>query len=303
MIHNKACLVAQGYFQVEGVNFDETFAPVSHMESIRVLLALACHLKFKLYQMDVKTTFLNRFLKEDVYVARPKRFIDPHFPNHVLYLKKTLYGLKQTPKAWYDRLTQYLVSHDFIRRQADQTPFIKRENGELIVAQVYVDDIIFGSTKDELAYSFSKLMQAEFEMSMIGELNHFLGLQICQQETGIFISQSKYTKNLVKKFRLESASSVRTPMIPNVKLIVDLLGKSINSSLYRSMIGILIYLTTSRPNISYSVGVCVRYSANPKESHMIALKKIIMYVKSTADFGVWYSKDTNDVLTGYSDAD
>ena len=295
--------MAQGYFQVEGVYFDETFAPISHMESIRVLLALACHLKFKLYQMDVKTTFLNRFLKEDVYVAQPKRFIDPHFPNHVLYLKKELYGLKQALKAWYDRLTQYLVSHDFTRGQADQTLFIKRENGELIVAQVYVDDTIFGSIKDELAYNFSKLMQAEFEMSMIGELNHFLGLQICQQESGIFISQSKYTKNVVKKFRLESTSSIRTHMIPNVKLIVDLLGKSVDSSLYKSMIGILIYLTTSRPNISYSVGVCARYQANPKESHMIVLKRIIKHVKSTANFSVWYSKDTNDVLAGYFDAD
>ena len=157
---------------MEGVDFDETFAPIARMESIRVLLALACHLKFKLYQMNVKTTFLNRFLKEDVYVTQPKRFIDPHFPNHVLYLKKALYGLKQAPKAWYDRLTQYLVSHDFTRGQADQTLFIKRENGELIVAQVYVDDIIFDSTKDELAHDFSKLMQVEFEMSMIGELTH-----------------------------------------------------------------------------------------------------------------------------------
>ena len=129
-----------------------------------------------------KTAFLNGFLKEDVYVAQPKGFIDPHFPDHVLYLKKALYSLKQAPRAWYDRLTQYLVSHGFTRGKADQTFFIKRENGELIVAQVYVDDIIFRSTKDELAHSFSKLMQAKFEMSMIGKLNHFLRLQICQQE-------------------------------------------------------------------------------------------------------------------------
>ena len=128
--------------------------------------------------MDVKTAFLNELLKEDAYVAQPKGCIDRHFPDHVLYLKKALYGLKQAPRAWYDRLTQYLVSHGFTRGKADQTFFIKREDGELIIAQVYVDDIIFGSTKDELAHSFSKLMQAEFEMSMIGELTHFLRLQI-----------------------------------------------------------------------------------------------------------------------------
>ena len=146
-------------------------------------------------------------------------------------------------------------------------------------------------------------MQAEFEMSMIGDLTHFLGLQVHQQDSGIFLSQSKYAKNLMKKFGLESASSVRTPMSPNVKLTVDLLGKSVDSSLYRSMIGSLLYLTANRPDISYSVGVCARYQANPKEFHMIALKRIIKYVKTTADFGVWDSKDTNDSLAGYSDTD
>ena len=138
-------------------------------------------------------------------------------------------------------------------------------------------------------------------MSMIGKLTHFLGLKIRQQDLGIFLSQSKYARNLVKKFGLEFASSVRTPMSPNVKHTIDLLGKSVDSSLYRSMIGSLLYLTASKPDISYSVGVCARYQVNPKESHMIALKRIIKYVKTTVDFGVWYSKDTNDVLAGYSD--
>ena len=195
------------------------------------------------------------------------------------------------------------MSYEFTREKTDRTLFIKREDSELIVAQVYVDDIIFGSIKDELAYSFSKLMQAKFEMSMNGELTHFLGLQIRQQDSSIFLSQSKYAKNLVKKFSLESASSVRTLMSPNVKLTVDLLGKSVDSSLYRSMIGSLLYLTASRPDISYSVGVCARYQANPKESHMTALKRIIKYVKTTVDFGVWYNKDTNDVLARYSNVD
>ena len=143
MICNKARLVAQGYSQMEGVDYDETFASVARMESIRVLLALACHLKFKIYQMDVKIAFLNGFFKEDVYVAQSKGFIDPHFPDHVLYLKKALYGLKQALRAWYDWFTQYLVSHGFMRGKANQTLFIKREDGKLIVAQVYVDDIIF----------------------------------------------------------------------------------------------------------------------------------------------------------------
>ena len=140
-------------------------------------------------------------------------------------------------------------------------------------------------------------------MSMIRESNHFLELQIHQQESNIFLSQSKYARNLVNKFGLESVNSVRTILSPNVKLTFDLLGKNIDSSLYRSVIGSLLYLITNRLNISYSVGVCDIYQANPKESHMIALKRIVKYVKITADFGVWYNKDTNDVLAWYSDAD
>ena len=135
MIRNKARLVTQGYSQMERVDYDKTFVPIARMEYNRILLALACHLKFKFYQIDVKTAFLNKLLKEDVYVAQPKAFIDPHFPNHVLHLKKALYGLKQAPRAWYERLIQYLVSHGFIKGKANQTLFIKREDGELIVAK------------------------------------------------------------------------------------------------------------------------------------------------------------------------
>ena len=151
---------------------------MARIESIRILLALACHLKFKLYQMNVESAFLNGFLKEEVYVSQPKGFVDPHYPNHVLYLKKTLYGLKQAPRAWYDRLTEYLVANGFSRGQVDKTMFIKKVDGELVVAQVHIDDVIFRSTKDDLAHSFSSMMQIEFEMSMIGGLNYFLELQI-----------------------------------------------------------------------------------------------------------------------------
>ena len=162
--------------------------PVAHMESIRILLTLACHLRFKLYQMDVKTAFLNGLLKEDVYMDQPKGFIDPHFSDNVLYLKNALYGLKQAFRAWYDRLIQYLVSYRFTRGKANQTLFINREGDKLILAQVYVDDIIFGSTKDELTYNFSKLMHIKFEISMIREITHFLGLRIFQQDSSIFLS-------------------------------------------------------------------------------------------------------------------
>ena len=138
--------------------------------------------------MDVKSAFLNGFLNEEVFVEQPKGFQDPHFPDHVLRLKKALYGLKQAPRAWYDRLTTYLLDHGFKRGQVDRTLFVKRDEKSLLVAQVYVDDIVFGSTIDHLTHEFSKEMKREFEMSMVGKLNYFLGLQVKQREDGIFIS-------------------------------------------------------------------------------------------------------------------
>jgi hypothetical protein len=212
VVRNKARLVSQGYTQIEGVDFDETFALVARLESIRILLSIACHLGFKLYHMDVKNAFLNGVLQEEVYVEQSKGFQDPHHPHHVYKLKKALYGLKQAPRAWYERLTTYLLAKGFTRGQADRTLFIRNQGTHKLIAQIYVDDIIFGATLDSLAHEFSEEMKQEFEMSMIGELNYFLGLQVKQTTEGIFISQSKYAKDLVKRFGLDGKSHARTPM-------------------------------------------------------------------------------------------
>ncbi|GJU26606.1 retrovirus-related pol polyprotein from transposon TNT 1-94 [Tanacetum coccineum] len=177
---NKARLVAQGYNQQEGINYDETYAPVARLESIRILLAYACALDFKLFQMDVKSAFLNGFINEEVYVAQPPGFIDFEKPNHVYKLKKALYGLKQAPKAWYDRLKAFLIKHEYKMGMVDNTLFTKKKSSNLIIVQIYVDDIIFGSTCQDMCDEFAKIMHDEFEMSMMGELNFFLGLQIKQ---------------------------------------------------------------------------------------------------------------------------
>ncbi|GJR71797.1 retrovirus-related pol polyprotein from transposon TNT 1-94 [Tanacetum coccineum] len=170
---NKARLVAQGYNQQEGIDYDETYAPVARLESIRILLAYACALDFKLYQMDVKSAFLNGFINEEVYVAQPPGFIDFAKPNYVYRLKKALYGLKQAPKAWYDQLKAFLIKHDYSMGMVDNTLFTKKKDSNLIIVQIYVDDIIFGSTCQEMCNDFAKIMHDEFEMSMMGELNKF----------------------------------------------------------------------------------------------------------------------------------
>ena len=177
VIRNKSRLVAQGYIQVEGIDFDETFSPVVRLESIRILLAIASHLNFKLYQMNVKSAFLNEMLQEEVYVEQAKGFIDPHRLDDVYKLKRALYGLKQAPRAWYDRLTTYLIEHGFKRGFADTTLFIQKDKNYFVVAQIYVNDIVFGATNDSLAQSFADEMKKMFEMRMVGELTYFLGLQ------------------------------------------------------------------------------------------------------------------------------
>ena len=302
-MRNKARLVAQGYSQIEGIDFEETFAPVARLESIRLLLSISCVHKFKLHQMDVKSAFLNGFLQEEVFVEQPKGFVDAHHPNHVYRLKKALYGLKQAPRAWYERLTQFLVDNDYTRGSIDKTLFIKRNNDELFIAQIYVDDIVFGSTNNTKVQQFVDVMSHEFEMSLVGELSYFLGLQIRQLDDGIFITQAKYAKNLVKKFGLDKVKHCDTPMSTTLKLSKDASGKSVDQTLYRGMIGSLLYLTTSRPDISFSVRVCARYQSDPKESHLSSVKRVIRFVNGTSNFGIWYSFDTNPSLVGYSDAD
>jgi hypothetical protein len=180
--------------------------------------------------------------------------------------------------------------------------FIRIQGTHKLIAQIYVDDIIFGTTLDSLVHEFSEEMKQEFKMSMIGELNYFLGLQVKQTAEGIFISQSKYAKDLVKQFGLDGKSRTRTPMSTSVKISSDLTGKSIDPSLYRGMIRSLLYLIASRPDIAFIVGVCARFQANLKESHLTTVKRIIRYVNDTLLYGIWYSRETNLVVVGYSDA-
>jgi hypothetical protein len=190
---NKARLVAKGYAQVVGLDFEETFALVARLESIRILLAYAAHHSFKLFQMDVKIAFLNGPIKEEVYVEQPLGFEDDRFPDHVYRLSKALYGLKQAPRAWYECFIDFLISNAFKVGKADPTLFTKTCNGDLFVCQIYVDDIIFGSTNQKSYEEFSRVMMQKFEMFMIGELNYFLGFQVKQIKEGTFISQTKYT--------------------------------------------------------------------------------------------------------------
>ncbi|GKA41318.1 retrovirus-related pol polyprotein from transposon TNT 1-94 [Tanacetum coccineum] len=206
--------------------------------------------------------------------TQPPGFIDFEKPDHVYKLKKALYGLKQAPKAWYDRLKAFLIKHEYKMGMVDNTLFTKKKSSNLIIIQIYVDDIIFGSTCQDMCDEFAKIMHDEFEMSMMGELNVFFELQIKQMEDGIFFNQSKYIKEMLKKFGLEDSKPMKTPMSSDTKLTKDEECESVDSTKYRGMIGSLLYLTASRPDIMFSVCLCARFQEAPKTSHLEAVKRI-----------------------------
>ncbi|GJZ21652.1 putative ribonuclease H-like domain-containing protein [Tanacetum coccineum] len=267
LIKNKARLVAQGYTQDEGIDYDEVFAPVSRIEAIRLFLAYASFKDFVVYQMDVKSAFLYGKIKEEVYVCQPPGFEDPDFPDRVYKVEKALYGLHQAPRAWYETLSTYLLDNRFQRGKIDKTLFIKRDKSDILLVQVYVDDIIFGSTRKKMCTEFEKMMHKKFQMSSIGELTFFLGLQVKQKEDGIFISQDKYVNEILNKFGFSDVKTASTPMETHKPLLKDADGEDVDEHLYRSMIGSLIYL------------------------------------KGQPKLGLWYPKDSPFDLVVYTDSD
>ncbi|GJR49721.1 putative ribonuclease H-like domain-containing protein [Tanacetum coccineum] len=263
VIRNKARLVAQGYTQEEGIDYDEVFAPVARIEAIRLFLAYASFKDFVVYQMDVKSAFLYGKIEEEVYVCQPPGFEDPEFPDRVYKVEKALYGLHQAPRAWYETLSTYLLDNGFQRGQIDKTLFIKRVKSDILLVQVYVDDIIFRSTKKELCTEFEKLMHKKFQMS----------------------------------------SMASTLMETSKPLMKDENVEDVDVYLYRSMIGSLMYLTSSRPDIMFDVCACARFQVTPKVSHLHAMKRIFKYLKGQPKLGLWYPKDSPSDLEAYTNSD
>nr|GEU57681.1 putative ribonuclease H-like domain-containing protein [Tanacetum cinerariifolium] len=276
MVRNKARLVAQGHIQEEGINYEEVFTPVARIEAIRLFLAYASFMDFMVYQMDVKSAFLYGTIEEEVYVCQPSGFEDPDHHDKVYKVVKALYGLHQAPRAWYETLATYLIENN---------------------------DIIFGATNKDLCKSFEKLMKDKFQMSSIGELAFFLGLQIKQKKDGIFISQDKYVAEILKKFGLTEGKSASTLIDTEKPLLKDPDGENVDVHTYRSMIGSLMYLTSSRPDIMFAVRACARFQVTPKASHLHAVKRIFRYLKGKPHLGLWYPKDSPFDLVAYTDSD
>ncbi|GJZ54942.1 putative ribonuclease H-like domain-containing protein, partial [Tanacetum coccineum] len=259
VIRNKARLVGQGYTQEEGIDYDEIFAPVARIEAIRLFLAYASFMEFIVYQMDVKSAFLYGTIEEEVYVYQPPGFEDPHFPDKVYKVEKALYGLHQAPRAWYETLSTYLIENGFRRGTIDKTLFIKKDKGDILLVQVYVDDIIF--------------------------------------------SQDKYVAEILKKFDFAIVKTASTPIETNKALVKDKEAEAVDVHLYRSMIGPLMYLTASRPDIMFVVCACARFQVTPMTSHIHVVKIIFRYLKGQPKLGLTYPKDSPFYLKAFSDSD
>nr|GEU91992.1 hypothetical protein [Tanacetum cinerariifolium] len=268
-------LIAVGYSQQKGIDYDEMFAPVARIEAICLFLAYAAHKDFTIFQMDVKTTFLNGILKEEVYVGQPSGFVSKQYPDYVYALDKDLYGLKQTPRAC-KQYPDYVYALDKALYGLKQTPRAWYD----VLSQFLIDS------------GFQK-----------GEMKFFLGIQVNQFSDGIFINQSKYILDILKIYGMENCDTVPTPMVEEAKLKLNLVRKPVDHTDYPSMIRSLMYVTSSRPDIMFATCMCARYQANPNEHHVSAIKRIFRYLKGTINLGLWYLKDFGFDLTAYSDAD
>ncbi|GJV26303.1 retrovirus-related pol polyprotein from transposon TNT 1-94 [Tanacetum coccineum] len=271
-LKNKARLVAKGYRQEEGIDFEESFAPVARIEAIRIFIANAASKNMTIYQIDVKTTFLNGVLKEEVYACQPEGFVDLDHPTHVYRLKKALYGLKQALRAWYDTLSWFLLDNKFSKGAVDPKLFTQKTAKHILLVQIYVDDIIFASTDPKACDIFSNEMSSKFQMLIMGQM-------------------------------MDSCDPVDTPMVDRLKLDEDPLGIHVDQNWFRSMVGSIMYLTASRPDLIFVVCMCVRYQASPTKKHLEALKRVFRYLRGTINWGLWYPKDTAMALTTYADAD
>ncbi|GJV65911.1 putative ribonuclease H-like domain-containing protein [Tanacetum coccineum] len=230
-------------------------------------------------------------------------FEDLQFFDKVYKIEKALYGLHQAPKAWYETLSTYLIENGFRKCTIDKTLFIKKDKGNILLVQVYVDDIIFGSTKKSLCDKFEGLMHKRFHMSSMGELTFFLGLQEQQKEDGIFISQDKYVAEILKKFDFATMKTASTPMEPNKALVKDEEANSVDVHLYRSMIESLMYLTACRLDITFVVCACAKFQVTPKTLHLHAVKRIFRYLKGQPKLGLWYPRDSSFDLEAFLNSD
>ena len=300
---HKARLVVKGYAQMFGVDFSETFAPVARLDTIRMLLALAAQKKWKIYQLDVKSAFLNGYLEEEIFVEQPEGFAIKGKEEKVYLLKKALYGLRQAPRAWYSRIDTHLLTLGFHKSLSEFTLYIKKIEEDILIVSLYVDDLLVTRSNAGFVNKFKVEMEQVFNMTDLGEMSYFLGMEVHQKQNEIFICQQKYAKEILKKFRMEECKPTSTPMNQKEKFYKEDGAEKVYEGLYRSMIGCLMYLTATRPYIINDVSLLSRYMHCASEIHFQAAKRVIRYVIGTVDYGIKFSQVQSFNFHGFSDSD
>jgi hypothetical protein len=298
----KARFVARGFSQKEGIDYEETFAPVARYTSIRTIIALAAKVKWKLHQMDVKTAFLNGVIEEEVYIEQPQGFEVENRKSHVCRLKKALYGLKQVPRGWYGRIDSFLTSLVFTKSKVDAKLYFKIMNNEPVILLPYVDDL-FLTGEEKLITECKKRLASEFEMKDLDQMHYFFGLEVWQSPGRIFLNQGKYTVEILKRFDMLECRPMNTRMEAKLKLLVDTSSELTDATLYRQIIGSLMYLTNTRPDICFAVNTLSQFLVEPRRVHLVAAKHVMRYLKGTIDCGLSYDGDHDFTLSGYIDAD
>jgi len=292
----KAHLVVKGYAQRYGIDYSEVFAPVARWDTIRLILALAAQKGWVVFQLDVKSAFLHGELKEAVYIKQPEGYVHKGEEHKVLKLKKALYGLKQAPRAWYSRIEGFFIKEGFKKCSHEHTLFLKHEaDGKFLIISLYVDDLIYTGNDVELCEKFKKSMKLEFDMSDLGKMKYFLGVEVQQSCEGIHLCQMKYAGEVLERFGMGSCNPVKNPIVLGTKLVKNSGEASINSTLFKQIIGSLMYLSVTRPEIMFVVCLLSKFMTDPKVSHMVAAKRVLRYVKRTVNLGVFYKRGAENV--------
>lgn len=303
----KARLVAQGFTQKYGTDFDETFCPVVRQESLRLLIALSVQHDLTLHQVDVTTAFLNGTLEEKVYMQQPKGFECQGKEELVCKLKKSIYGLRQSPCRWNSTLDAYLKKLEFIQTASDPCIYYHKTAEDIMYIGVYVDDIILAGKTEKQLQEVKRDLSKKFDIKDLGNLKYFLGMKVVQDKESKFtwIGQPVYTKNLLKRFGMQDSKPTSTPVNVNSKLqSVTIQDEPFNQIQYQSAVGSLMYLgMNTRPDIAYAVNNLARFNSNPQKEHWTAMKRVLRYLKGTINHGILYKKDGSDKCIGYSDAD
>ncbi|KAL8100531.1 hypothetical protein AgCh_032693 [Apium graveolens] len=300
----KAPLVAKGFTQTYGIDYQETFAPVEKLNTIRVLLSLTVNKDRPLFQLDVKNAFLNGDLVEEVYMDIPCGFETEYTQGKVCKLRKTIYGLRKSSRAWFDKFAKVLICDGYSKTQADDTLFLKHfTDGRIMVLIVYVDDIVLTGNHGEEIKRLKMLLSQKFEIKDLGFLKYFLGMEVAQSSQGISVSQRKYTVDLLRETGKIGCKPVETPMDPNTKLMPRIDELADDNRRYQRLVGKLIYLTHTCPDISFDVSIVSQFLANPSVDHMEAVNRILKYLKKNPGKGLMFIKSGDQSLKVYTDAD